>query len=95
MGSLCLDTVGCYADSGLRGRSEVRTSGRVTRREAQDAELIDRLDRLREFHNRSMLAPTDMGSFDCVSLRFAEGNFAQDDRLRGIANILPQDDRLL
>jgi hypothetical protein len=39
MGSVCGDTVGRDAGSGLCGRSESWTVGRATRREAQDAEL--------------------------------------------------------
>jgi putative endonuclease len=44
---------------------------------------------MRELLDGSVLAPTGMGSpsagsgqaFDCVSVRFTNGNFAQDDRL--------------
>jgi hypothetical protein len=35
---------------------------------------------MRELLNSSLRGFTGMGSFDCGSLRFAQRNFAQDDR---------------
>ena len=36
---------------------------------------------MRELPHRPVQSTTNMGSFDCVSFRFANGNSAQDDRL--------------
>jgi hypothetical protein len=36
---------------------------------------------MREFPDAFMPGLTGTGSFDCVSVRFANANFAQDDRL--------------
>jgi len=37
----------------------------------------------REIPDTFALGFGDMGSFDCVAIRFADGNYAQDDRVFG------------